>query len=107
MLLPEARLDTLLDQLRILPAGDRKAVLAKLSPGERAQIRARLRGAPPPRPSSPWSPDIADRVANDGALTAAGRAALARAAAAHKPAEPEAPESLFDALVQRFWPKPR
>ena len=107
MLLPEARLDTLLDQLRTLPGGDRKAVLAKLSPGERAQIRARLRGAPPPRPASPWSPEIADRVANDGALTAAGRAALGRAVAAHAPAEPDEPESLFDALIQRFWPKPQ
>jgi hypothetical protein len=105
MLLPEARLDTLLDQLRTLPAGDRKAVFARLSPAERAQIRARLRGNPPPRPASPWSADIAGRVAKDDALTAMGRVALVRAVAAHLPAEPEAPGSLFDALVQRFWPK--
>ena len=105
MLLPEARLDTLLDQLRMLPAGDRKAVLAKLSPREREQIRVRQRGSPPPRPASPWSQDIADRVADDTALTSAGRAALARAVAAHMPVEPESPGSLFDALVTRFWPK--
>src|SRR4051812_1024970 len=86
MLLPEARLDTLLDQLRALPAGDRKAVLARLTPHEREQVRARLRGAPPPRPASPWSPDIADRVEDDSALTASGRAALTRAVAASKPA---------------------
>ncbi len=105
MLLPEARLDTLLDQLRMLPGGDRKAVLVRLSPAERARIRARLRGAPPPRPASPWSPDIADRIAKSEALTVAGRAALARAAAAHALAEPETPGSLFDALAARFWPK--
>jgi len=105
MLLPEAGLDTLLDQLRILPAGDRKAVLAKLSPGERTRLKAKLRGAPPARPASPWSPDIAARIANDGAMTAAGRAALARAAAAHSQAAPDAAGSLLDAFVARLWPK--
>ncbi len=105
MLLPEARLDTLLDQLRMLPAGDRKAVLAKLSARERAQIRAKLRGAPPPRPTSPWSPDIADRVANDAALTAAGRGALTRAIAAHGSPMPASQGSLFDALAARFRTK--
>lgn len=105
MLLPEARLDTLLDQLRMLPAGDRKAVLAKLSRGERARLKTKLRGAPPARPTSPWSPDIAARIANNGAMTAAGRAALARAAAAHSPAASEAAGSLLDALAARFWPK--
>lgn len=107
MLLPEARLDTLLDQLRMLPAGDRKAVLAKLSPRERDRLRAKLRGAPPPKPMSPWSADIAERVAKDDALTAAGRAALTRAVAAVMPVESETPGSLFDALGARFRPKTR
>ncbi|MES2442139.1 MAG: hypothetical protein V4574_04860 [Pseudomonadota bacterium] len=107
MLLPEARLDALLDQLRMLPTGDRKAVLARLSPPEREQIRARLRGEAPPRSASPWSADIAHRVEKDSPLTAAGRAALARAVAARRAPEPEPAGSLFDALAARFWPRAR
>lgn len=86
----------------MLPAGDRRAVLAKLSQAERAQVRAKLHGATPRREDSPWSADIANRLGKDNTLTALGRAALARAAAAHRPTKAAAPESLFDALVARF-----
>ena len=83
MLLPEAGLDLLLDQLKALPAADRKAVLARLTPVERRRIRVRLTGrsAAPAAPESPWSQDIAARIggaeAADAPLTAAGRKALA------------------------------
>ena len=83
MLLPEAGLDLLLDQLKALPAVDRKAVLARLTPVERRRIRARLNGRPaaPAEPESPWSQDIGARIrgaeAADAPLTAAGRKALA------------------------------
>lgn len=107
MLLPEARLETLLDQLDALPRADRKAILARLSPRERARLRARRRA--PGRPASPFSPDIAARVAaamQDGAdvpITDAGRAALARAlaASAGAAAQADAPAggSLLDAIA--------
>ena len=107
MLLPEAHLDTLLDQLKLLPSGDRKAVLTKLSPAERLQIRTRLRGLPPPRAASPWSQDIANCVENPAHLTGLGQAALARAVLAQAPAKPkpgqQAPvRSLIDMFVARF-----
>ncbi len=109
MPLPEANLDRLLEQLRSLPAGDRTAVLAKLNPAERVEVRAKLRGAPPrsasARPASPWSQDIADLVANSGGLTSMGKAALARAALAHTPTKTEPPKSMIEMLVTRLRPR--
>ena len=61
MLLPEAKLDTLVGQLDTLPAGDRRAILARLSPEERALVRRAA--ASPAIPSSPYSPDIAAVIA--------------------------------------------
>jgi hypothetical protein len=103
MLLPEARLDVLAEQLACLPAGDRKAILARLTPRERAQLREHFRRAQ--HPSSPFSPDIAERLAGpaDRTMTAAGREALARAASAAAPAPAET-GSLVDALA-RLWPR--
>jgi len=105
MLQPEPRLEILVGQLKMLPAGDRAAILARLSAGERREIHAQLRGAAAPdRPASPFSPDIAERVAkrDDRAapLTAAGKAALGRAlATAGQSGAPERPAgSLFDAF---------
>ena len=106
MLLPEARLEVLLEQLTILPAGDRKAILARLTAPERALIQARLRGtAPSSGPASPYSPDIAERIAAESGITPAARAALAKAVAAAAPeaAQPGA-GSLVDTLASRFWP---
>lgn len=114
MLLPEARLDTLVEQLRSLPAGDRKAILARLSPPERERIRARLRGAGASvAHSSPFAADIAARVAAvshtgaDVPMTAAGKAALTKALAI-KPDSASAatppPGSLVDA-VAGLWRK--
>lgn len=112
MPLPKANLDKLLEQLRSLPTGDRTAVLAKLNPAERVEVRAKLRGAPPRsasagaaslRPASPWSQDIADLVANSGGLTSMGKEALARAALAHTPTKTEPPKSMIEMLVTRLW----
>lgn len=79
MLLPEDGLDRLLEQLGALTAADRKAILARLRPAERRRIRAhlgQLSGAPA-KPVSPYSPDIAARIAAaDKVLTPAGRKAL-------------------------------
>lgn len=82
MLLPEARLDILIDQLRSMPAADRKAVLARLSPDERRRIRRRMAKRPvePVEPASPYSADIAARLkaldSADTPMTVAGRKAL-------------------------------
>jgi len=81
MLLPEASLARLVEQLRAMPGADRKAILARLSPEERKRVRARLarRAGDPVEPASPYSADIAARIASaDTALTATGRAALDR-----------------------------
>ena len=103
MLLPEARLETLIGQLRALPAGDRRAILARLSPGERDRIVAGLRGRPdkPARRTSPYSEDIDARiVARDAApMTEAGRAALAAAVTVAGAAPEKAGESLADAFA--------
>jgi hypothetical protein len=83
MLLAEPRLDTLIEQLRRLPGADRRAILALLSPHERERVRARLRGAvgAAARPVTPFSADIAARIAAgaDAPITGACRAALADA----------------------------
>lgn len=116
MPLPDAQIDTLIDELRALPTGDQRAVFAKLNMVERERIRARLRGAvsaraATPAQPSPWSQDIADLVADGAKLTALGRAALARAAVGRAPTAPpaRAPSpplgSLLDRLVARFWAK--
>ncbi len=79
MLLPEARLDILIDELRGMSAGDRRAVLAKLGAEERRRVRARLAasGSGPVEPVSPYSADIAARLeARDAGFTVAGRRAL-------------------------------
>lgn len=109
MLLPETRLDTLIEQLRALPAPDRRAILARLSPQHREQIRRHLQsiGAP----ASPYSPDIAARVAalrnNDASLlmTEPGKAALgAVLAAAGAVHSAPAAASLAD-LLAGLWRK--
>ena len=79
MLLPEGRLDILIEELRALSPADRKAVLARLGPAERRRVRKRLATAPaePVAPVSPYSADIAARLqASDTGLTVAGRKAL-------------------------------
>jgi len=80
MLLPEARLDILIDELRGMSAGDRKAVLAKLGGEERRRVRARLAASAsgPAEPVSPYSADIAARLEarGDTGLIVAGRRAL-------------------------------
>lgn len=79
MLLPEDGLDRLVEQLRTMPGADRKAILSRLGGEERRRIRARLSRRPEPtgEPSSPYSPDIAGRIAApDNVLTPRGRRAL-------------------------------
>ncbi len=79
MLLPEARLDILIDALREMLAADRRAVLARLGAEERRRVRARLAAlaSGPVEPASPYSADIAARLeARDTGLTVAGRRAL-------------------------------
>lgn len=61
-------------QLRALSPADRHAVLARLTPAERLRVAA----VPV---ATPFAADIAARLADPGeAMTAAGRAALAKAA---------------------------
>ena len=109
MLLPEARLEALVGQLDTLPAGDRRAILARLSPEERALVRGTA--VRPAVPASPYSPDIAAVVtAGDKApITPVARKALADALAAAKPARDAEPAgSLADAfsgLLRRLSPK--
>jgi hypothetical protein len=110
MRLPDPGIDRLIEQLREMPAGDRRAVLERLTPQEREQIRARERGvASPARAASPYSPDIAARIAGDGEgpITTAARAALAKALAGDpQPAQPPAgARSLVDGLASRFLPR--
>ncbi|MBO9714798.1 hypothetical protein [Sphingomonas sp.] len=81
MLSPEPRLDMLLEELGKLPGADRRAIIARLTPRERERIRARLSGWGDVRQASPYSADIAARIADPegAAVTVAGRAALADA----------------------------
>jgi len=110
MLLPETGLETLIEQLGGLPAGDRKAILARLTPGQRERARARLRrAARPPIPSSPYSADIAKRVTEGAAapITPAAQAALA-SALGKSGAAPGPATSLLDAfggLLNRRKPR--
>jgi hypothetical protein len=112
MLLPEAGLDTLVDQFRALPSADRRAILSRLSLAQRQRVRARLRGAASPPgidQASLYSADIAERVAAPGeesavsAMTSRGKAALARAAATQiGTVQPPRTASLLEA-VARLW----
>jgi len=79
MLLPEPRLDTLIDQLRAMRPRDRRAVLAWLGAEERNRVRALLRRDPTAAApvAAPFSPDIAARIA---ALDTGGPHGLASAA---------------------------
>ena len=98
MLLPETRLETLIEQLGTLPAGDRKAILARLAPDQRDRVRAGLRRAARPAvPVSPYSPDLAARIAAGASapITPAAHAALAAALAASG-AAPKTGASLLD-----------
>lgn len=111
MLLPEARLDTLIEQLRSLPAADRRAILACLGPSERGAVRARLRGIAEPAtvPASPFSADIAARVSAGAAapaMTSLAFAALESAVADMRGVQPELPRSgsLIDAVAGWFRP---
>ncbi len=112
MLLPEARIGELIEQLKALPVGDRKAILARLSPTERALMFRRMRGTGAPRqPASPFSPDLAARIAavRSGAevpMTTAGQAALAKALVVVDTPQPDpGARSLIDTLVNRLWPR--
>jgi hypothetical protein len=112
MLLPEARLDILLDQLKALSAPDRKAVLARLENGDRSRVLTLLRrdSSAPAKPISPYSADIAARIAalasQDGPMTAAGRTALAVAVDPELTAGPKAinrrSSSLADTIGDRL-----
>lgn len=95
MLLPEAPLETLIEQLATLPAGDRRAILARLSRSEREAVR-RASGRPS-RPVSPFSADIAARIAagNEAPITTAARDAL-NDALGTMPASQPASGSLLD-----------
>jgi hypothetical protein len=84
----------LADDLDALPARERRAVLAALSPFERAQVEAMLEAAAAPAPEQPAAPDYSRfspwlarhlKAEEDGAgerkLTAATRRLLGEAAA--------------------------
>lgn len=82
MPLPKPDFHALLDQLGAMPARDRNAVLRRLPAPERARIRQLLLGQPPRAAESPYSSEIAARIASLGkakgnAMTDAGRDALA------------------------------
>jgi hypothetical protein len=116
----------LADELRALGARERRAVLAALSPFERAQVDALLDAASAPAPEQPALPDhsrfspwLARHLKADGApgernLTAATRRLLAEAAgeltkaAAGPSSKPDpAPKrrSLADAVGQLLSPR--
>lgn len=100
MLSPEPRLEELVAQLGKLPAGDRGAILARLSKRDQERVRAGLGGivSKPARPASAFSPDIDALFAagDDAPITATAREALERARADLKPKA--ANESLADAF---------
>ncbi|MET0247979.1 MAG: hypothetical protein ABW182_14610 [Sphingomonas sp.] len=101
MLLPEDRLERLVEQLKGLPRADRDAILARLSLDERAEIKARLRGSAQ-RPWSPFSADIAARIeaGDEAPLTNAARASLADAAS--RRANAAVPGSLAEVVLRKF-----
>jgi hypothetical protein len=116
----------LAEDLRALTERERRAVLAALSPFERAQVAALLDAAASPGPAEPAAPDYsrfspwlarhlsADAGGGERNLTAATRQVLAQAAgelAGAKPA-PVAPSgpvpkrrSLADAVAQLLSPR--
>lgn len=72
-------------QLHALSPADRRAVLARLTPTERLRVEA----VPV---ATPFAADIAARLADPGeAMTAAGRAALIKAAEAFAAPSPAGP----------------
>lgn len=113
MLLPEARLGALIDQLADLPSGDRKAILAQLSRSERARLLAHGSKAASSPAAPRHSPDVAQRLdallqdRNDLPMTEVGRAALARAvqSPSAEPVEQQAGGSLIEALFGLFRSK--
>jgi hypothetical protein len=119
-------LAALADDLRALTERERRAVLAALSPFERAQVGALLDAAAAPAPAEPPAPDYsrfspwlarhlsADGGAGDRNLTAATRELLVEAAAEivggkPEPAAPSGPgprrRSLADAVAQLLSPR--
>ena len=107
MLLAENALPLLLEELNAMPARDRRAILARLSAGERERL-AQLAGATGAVPVPTRSSDIEARISalragDTGAMTQAAAEALRRlldigpvsAAAARKP-QPSA--SLMDSF---------
>lgn len=98
---PDAKLSVLMAQLRGLPAGDRRAILARLSPDERERASAELR-VPPKAPLrvSPYSDDIEQRISagDQSPMTEAGRTTLAAAVAALQEPREKPGGSLADAF---------
>jgi len=77
MLLPEDRLELLLERLRALPARDRRAILRRLSAEERRLLARRSMGKIVERPGDEkqgLSPEMAERIARlkDGGGMRAG-----------------------------------
>lgn len=107
MLLPEDRLERLVEQLKGLARADREGVMARLSADERSEIKTRLRGSAQ-RPWSPYSADIAARIeAGDQApLTSAARSALHESV--NQAIGGNAPSSLAEVLLHRLrqWARP-
>lgn len=114
----------LAEDLRALTARERRAVLAALSPFERAQVEALLDAAVAPEPAQPAAPDysrfspwLARHLEADGAgernLTAATRRLLlqvagevsTRTVAAATPAAAPKRRSLVDAVAQLLSPR--
>lgn len=119
-------LAALAEDLRALSERERRAVLAALSPFERAQVGALLDAAAAPAPAEPPAPDysryspwLARHLGSDSGsgernLTAATRTLLAQAAgepAGGRPAPAAAPapeakrRSLADAVSQFLTPR--
>lgn len=104
MLLAEDPLDMLVERLRGLKAGDRRAVLAHLSASERTRLAA-IRGetASLKAPEKPYSPDLAARISDPShpALTPAARETLRRVILVIVP-QPLPSASLATVIAQRL-----
>lgn len=112
MLLAENGLPLLLEQLGQMPAADRRAILARLSPQDRKRLDCHRRGALALAPAEDGakeahSPEVAERLAAirsgaESGVTPAVRETLRRALgfdAAPQPARPQAgTASLMDSL---------
>jgi hypothetical protein len=102
-------MEQLIEQLEGLPRGDREAILARFDTAERRRLMLHVRSRSA-APASPYSPDIAERIAaaatgdaKDSGMTRAGRAALLAAnATLGTPVPGVAAGSLVDTLVQRL-----